>query len=322
MLRSFLALVALMFVALPAVAQEFPVTIKHALGEAVIPAAPQRIVTWGWSAQDAVLALGQVPVAIPFYSYGGDENGMIVWTKDEIERLGGPMPFILDNTGDAPIEQIAAQKPDLILAVYSGLTAEEYAKLSQIAPVVAYPDKPWGTSWQDTILITGKALGKAAEAEKIVADSEQFIADTVAKYPEIKGTSFAGIAEYNGEVAIYAALDARMQFLVDAGMVLAPSVNALDPSKGESFFYSISFELFDQLTTDILISYFDKQEAADAFYARPVVAGSVQVKQGAVASVVGEDYINAVSPPSALSLRWGLEHYVALIGAAAKQARE
>lgn len=323
MLRRLVATLALLAAAIvPAAAQSFPVTIRHVFGETVIEKTPERIVTWGWAAQDAVLALGVVPVAIPFYAYGGDENGMVAWTREEIEKLGGPMPFILDNSsGQAPIEQIAAQKPDLIVAVYSGLTQDEYTKLSQIAPVVAYPGAPWGTTWQDTIRITGEAMGRKAEAEQLVADSETFIADTVARYPQIAGTSFAGISEYNGEVAIYAALDPRMQFLVDAGMVLAPSVNENDPEKGKGFYFSLSFELFDKLQSDILITYFEHQEEADRFFAQPTVAASEQVKAGAVASLVGAQYINSVSPPSALSLRWGLEHYVELIAEAAEAAR-
>src|SRR5262245_9527882 len=46
----------------------FPVTIRHAFGETTIAAAPQRIATWGWGSADAAIALGAVPVAIPFQS--------------------------------------------------------------------------------------------------------------------------------------------------------------------------------------------------------------------------------------------------------------
>ena len=49
----------------------FPVTIDHALGSTTIEAKPERVVTWGWSAQDAVLGLGVTPVGMPFFSYGG-----------------------------------------------------------------------------------------------------------------------------------------------------------------------------------------------------------------------------------------------------------
>ncbi|MGI8484593.1 MAG: hypothetical protein ACR2OU_10055 [Thermomicrobiales bacterium] len=50
----------------PAVATDtFPVTIPHVYGETVIPAAPVRVVTIGWSTQDAVIALGIDPIAIP-----------------------------------------------------------------------------------------------------------------------------------------------------------------------------------------------------------------------------------------------------------------
>jgi iron complex transport system substrate-binding protein len=38
-----------------------------------------------------------------------------------------------------------------------------------------------------------------------------------------------------------------------------------------------------------------------------------QVQSGAVAGVVGQAFIASVSPPTALSLTWGLEDYVQLL---------
>lgn len=300
-------------------AQAFPVTISHAYGETLIPAKPQRIVTWGWAAQDAVLALGEVPVGMPFFRYGGDADGALSWDRDAVAALGAEFPTILPEGNDVPVEAIAALQPDLIVAVYSGLTQDEYAVLSQIAPVVAFPDAPWSTPWQDTITITGTAMGKADEAKALVADLEQFIADETAKYPEVAGATFAGIAEYNGEVAVYAGLDSRMKFLEDAGLELAPSVTEL--AQGQSFYYTLSFETFDRLQSDILISYFETPEADAAFFANPVISLVPQVQKGAVAHIIGAELINAISPPSALSLKWGYPQYISQIAAAARAAR-
>ena len=316
--RSALVCAALALGVSAAAAQDFPVTIKHAFGETVIPAKPQRIVTWGWASQDAVLALGEVPVGIPHFAYGGDENGALGWDKDAVTALGGTFPTILPAGNDAPIEAIAALQPDLIVAVYSGLTEDEYNALSGIAPVVAYPEVPWSTSWQAVITTTGTAMGKQAEAEALVAELEQFMVDETAKYPEVQGTTFAGIAEFNGEVAVYAGLDPRMSFLEDLGMVLAPSVTEL--AQGETFFYSLSYETFEQLTSDILISYFETPQTDATFFANPLVALQPQVKQGAVAHVIGAERINAVSPPTALSIKWGFPQYINRIAEAARAA--
>ena len=305
--------------AVAAQAQSFPVTIAHAYGETTIPTKPQRIVTWGWAAQDAVIALGEVPVGIPHFSYGGDENGALAWTKEAVAALGADFPAILPQGFDAPVEAIAALQPDLIIAVYSGLTEEEYGVLSGIAPVVAFPKTAWSTPWQQTITMTGEAMGKKAEAEALVTELEQFIADETAKYPEVAGASFAAIAEYNGEVAVYADLDSRVKFLVDAGLVSAPSVGEL--AQGESFYFSLSFETFEQLTADVLVSYFETPEADAAFYANPVIALHPQVQQGAVAHVIGAELINAISPPSALSLKWGYPQYIKSIADALRAGR-
>ncbi|MCP8882462.1 ABC transporter substrate-binding protein [Devosia sp. XJ19-1] len=300
-------------------AQSFPVTIEHAYGQTTIPAKPQRIVTWGWAAQDAVIALGEVPVGIPHFSYGGDENGALTWTKDAVAALGADFPTILPDGFEAPVEAIAALEPDLIIAVYSGLTAEEYDVLSGIAPVVAFPETAWSTPWQQTITITGQAMGKKAEGEALVAELEQFIADETAKYPELAGASFATVAEYNGEVAVYANLDSRVKFLVDAGMVSSPAVTEL--AQGESFYFSLSYESFEQLTADVLVSYFETADADASFFGNPVIALHPQVQEGAVAHVVGAELINSISPPSALSLKWGYPQYIKLIADAVKAGK-
>lgn len=317
-IKSALAALLLLTGVSAVVAQDFPLTIKHAYGETVIPTEPARIVTWGWASQDAVLALGKIPVGIPHFSYGGDTEGALGWDRDAVAEMGGDFPTILPAGNDAPVEAIAALHPDVIIAVYSGLTEDEYKVLSGIAPVIAYPDVPWSTSWQDVITTTGKVIGKGPESEALVAELEQFMVAETAKYPEVKGTTFAGIAEYNGEVAVYAGLDPRMSFLEDLGLVLAPSVTEL--AQGESFFYSLSYETFEKLTSDILISYFETPDTDAAFFGNSLVALQPQVQAGAVAHVVGADLINSVSPPTALSIRWGFPQYIKLIADAAKAA--
>ena len=48
-----LALATALSVSAPAFAADtFPVIIEHALGSTTIEAKPERVVTWGWSAQD------------------------------------------------------------------------------------------------------------------------------------------------------------------------------------------------------------------------------------------------------------------------------
>lgn len=307
--------------AVPAVAQDaFPVTIQHVYGETVIPAQPKRVVVWGTNSQDAVLQLGVMPVGIPFFSYGGGDNGILPWDEEAIAKIGGEPPVILPNGGELPIEQIAALEPDLILAHFSGITQEEYDTLSQIAPVVAYPKEAWGTSWQDVILIAGQALGKSTEAQQIVADSEQRIKDEAAKYPVLAGKTFAGVSDYNGQVAVYAALDARVKYVEDFGMVLAPGVNEQDPAKGQGFYYGLSYETFDTLNPDVLITYFENDQQQADFISKPGVADSAVVSKGAVAPIIGQEFVYSVSPPTGLSLQWGLSRYLDLLAKAAEKA--
>ncbi|UYO00006.1 MAG: iron-siderophore ABC transporter substrate-binding protein [Devosia sp.] len=300
-----------------AFAQAFPVTITHAHGETVIPAEPQRIVTWGWSNEDAVIALGKIPVGMPFQSYGGGDNGIHKWVEDALEAANAETPTILDASGEPPIEQIAALQPDLIIAAFSGITKEQYEVLSGIAPTIAYSDAPWSASWQDLTRVVGKALGKDAEAEQLVADTTAWVEAEFAKYPALKDVTFASANDYDGSMAVYAPLDARMKFLTDFGMTMDPSVAALSPG-GDAFYYSLSYELFDQLEADIFVTYFEEQDLLDKWLATPSAQTYPPIVNGGLAALVGTENVASVSPPSILSLRWGVPGYLEILGAAAE----
>jgi iron complex transport system substrate-binding protein len=140
----------------------FPVSIEHKFGSTTIEKRPARIVTVGWNDQDFVLSLGEVPVSTREWF---TEYPTYPWVA---ARLGGQkLPTF---SAEINYEAIIKQQPDLILAIYETITKETYEKLSQIAPTViqssSYKDEE--TPWDVQTLTTGKAIGKAAEAQALV----------------------------------------------------------------------------------------------------------------------------------------------------------
>lgn len=293
-------------------ASGFPVTIKHAFGSTTISQAPTRVVTWGFGSTDAALALGVVPVAIPQQTYGGDKQGLLPWIKEKLTDLGAKTPAILPNpsgSNTVPYEKIAAARPDVILANYSGITKQQYETLTKIAPTVAYPDQPWATPWQDVVRTTGQVLGKSAAAAKLIKHTLADVAAKAAKYPKLKGRTVAAVWDVGGTFYVYRKADSRVQFLTDLGLVSAPSVDKL-ANGGSSFYYTLSYEKTSQLTSDVLVVYSDDQKGIDTFLAKPYAKSMQQVRAGHVAPVVGPEFVAAVSPPTVLSLTWGIDGYL------------
>lgn len=297
----------------------FPITVEHALGTTEIAEAPQRVVTWGWGSADAAIALGVVPVAIPHQSYGGDDDGVLPWIRERLEADETPIPTVLPDSEEAPIEAIAAARPDLILAVYSGITEAEYDLLSEIAPTVAYPDEAWATPWRDTIRIVGQALGRAEQADDLLDDIDNEVAEQAGAHPELDGKTVAMVWNTADTFYVYKPADARVAFTLDLGLQNAPSVEQL-ASGDETFYFTLSHERLSELTSDILVSYADTQDGSDTFLASAPARTMQQVQRGTVAEVIGTEFIAAVSPPTALSLTWGLDEYVDILAAAADAA--
>ena len=96
---------------------DFPVTIAHRFGSTTIEQAPERVVTVGLTDQDALLALGVVPVATTMW-FGEHPGNIFPWATDALGD--GPVPEVLES--EKEFEPVAALQPDLILAIYSGIS--------------------------------------------------------------------------------------------------------------------------------------------------------------------------------------------------------
>jgi iron complex transport system substrate-binding protein len=292
----------------------FPVTIAHKYGETTIEAEPQRVVTVGLTDQDAVLALGKVPVGTTEW-IGGYKGAIGPWAAD---RLGGAEPpTVLTDTGTGPqAEKIAALAPDLIVALYSGLTKEQYDNLSKIAPVIAQPGQyaDYGIPWQELTTTVGKALGKEDDAKKLVADVEERFASEQKEHPEFANASGAIVTPYEG-IFVYGPQDARSRVLTSLGLTL-PS--GLAEVVGEEFGANLSKERTDLLDTDALVWLVADPAADAAKLHKDKLYGDLKVvKEGREIFVKeADDYGHAVSFVSVLSLPYVLDRLVPQLTAA------
>jgi iron complex transport system substrate-binding protein len=298
----------------------FPVTIEHAFGETEIDEAPERVATWGWGSTEAALALGVVPVAIAQQTYGANEDGVLPWVAEELDELGADTPTILTDDGEAPpYEELIEAAPDVILAPYSGVTEEQYELLSEIAPTVAYPEAAWTTPWRETVTIVGTALGLEDEAQGVLDDLDAELEEKAEEHPELAGKTVAAVWDTAGTFYVYTPEDSRVEFLSTLGLEDAPSVAELQ--NGDSpFYFTLSYEQLDQLDSDLILSYHDTQAEADAFLESGPISAIPAVSRGQVAQVVGTELIAAVSPPTALSLTYGLDELVEALSAAVEPA--
>jgi iron complex transport system substrate-binding protein len=305
----------------PGDASAFPVTFEHIYGETTIEAAPERIATWGWGATDAALALGIVPVAIASMDYGGGEDRLTPWVAEAIDELGGEKPAILDNaTYELSVEELLAADPDVLIASYSGLTQEEYDAVTKAGiPVVAPEEALWSTPWRDVITDTGKALGLESEAEEIVSSLEAEVSDAAAAHPEFQGTSIAYVDDDVDTTYLYLPADPRVEILEDLGFVSPESVTALDTGEG-TFYTTVSAENLDAIDAQVLFTQAEEQATLDEFLSSDRGRLIPAVAKGAVAEIVGEENVAAVSP-TALSLPWLLPTMVDQLAAATAAAK-
>ncbi|WP_342573785.1 iron-siderophore ABC transporter substrate-binding protein [Solibacillus sp. FSL K6-1781] len=302
----------------------YPIVIKHALGETVIEEKPERVATIAWANHDVALALGVVPVGFSAANYGvQDESGMLPWTAEKLKALGEENPNIYQDTDGLDFEAISDSNPDVILAAYSGLTQEEYDTLSEIAPVVAYPETPWVITWRDQILFNAKGMGMEEEGKQLIADTEKLIQDKANEFPEIKGKK-AAFGMFNAtdlsKFYIYTPADPRGELLEELGMEYPESIKAQVQDES-SFYIELSAENADALNdAEILIAYGD-DNTLKALQADPILGEVPAIKNGTVLIIPDNTPLAAAGNPNPLSIQYTIDEYVSLISEVAKKLK-
>ncbi|GAA3573906.1 hypothetical protein GCM10022197_33520 [Microlunatus spumicola] len=222
-------------------------SVVHRYGTTTVSGPPQRVVTLGQTDHDAAIALGVVPVAVGGF-LGGSYTPFRPWNSAGLDTR----PPVLDMQ-EIAFEKVAALAPDLILAVMSGVTKEDYAKLTRIAPTVAQPvdAEDWAVPYRPHTEHVGQALGRPDAAAALVSELDDAFAKARTDHPELAGRTAICAEVFGGQYAVLGASAPRNQFLTDVGMTLDAPLAAL---AGKGYNAPLSPEKLDLLdSVDVVV---------------------------------------------------------------------
>ncbi|MEU0300795.1 iron-siderophore ABC transporter substrate-binding protein [Streptomyces sp. NPDC006175] len=246
----------------------FPVTVEHAFGSTKIDKAPERVVTVGYTDDQAVLAFGIKPVGMvdQYPNPAGaspDINTQWPWVKD---KWGDARPEVVMKNGDAGpnYEKIAALRPDLIIAVYSEIDEAAYGKLSKIAPTVGRTKgekELFSAPWQDNAVHIAKALGKEDEGTELVKGIQDKLDTAREANPEFGKETAVAVSWYKDSISAFTTTDVRGRLLTGIGYKGATQIDkvadgqfstALSPERVDLIDVDRIFVINDEADTEAL----------------------------------------------------------------------
>ncbi|MBO0915472.1 iron-siderophore ABC transporter substrate-binding protein [Streptomyces laculatispora] len=292
----------------------FPVTVQHKYGSTTIEAEPERIVTLGLSDQDAVLALGIKPVGSVDW-FKEKPYGKWPWTKD---KWGSDTPDIVGERDEYNMEKIAALKPDLVIAQYSGMKKEQYDTLSKFTKVVAQPkDLPdYGASWQVMTRQIGTSLGKKAQAEKLITGIDADFEKVRDAHPEFATKTLAVADSFEaGKYSAFTKTDPKSIFFSELGFKLKPEIDKLAKPGWNAA--ELSAEKLNVLDVDRLVWVTSSTDANDRIKAEPLYK-NLKVskdKRDLFVPYQGPDIGAAFSFNTVLSIPYAIDEIVPLLTA-------
>ncbi|WP_432126079.1 iron-siderophore ABC transporter substrate-binding protein [Streptomyces sp. bgisy082] len=299
----------------------FPVTVKSALGEAVIKEKPKRVVTLGQGSAETAIALGNVPVGIEEYPWGSDKTGYLPWIHEAVTKSGAALPKQFKGGEELDIEAITELEPDVILAPWSGLTQKQYDVLKDIAPTVAYPEKAWSTNWDQQIEIVAKALGQPEKAKELESKIDKQLADAAASRPNYKNVTFSYI--YNtgpGTLGVFKPEEQRVAMVSKLGLKVDPVVNTFKETEGTDSAL-IGLENANKLSkSDIAFTFYMDEKSRKTVEAQPLYAAIPAVKKGALVYSHDTPFVTASSMINPLTVPYSIERYLPMIDKAVAKA--
>ncbi len=281
---------------------------QHAYGETILPGPATRVVSLGYTAHDALLALDVVPLGIRQW-FGGQPFGVWPWAS---AFLGDAKPQLI--AGEVSMEVVAGLQPDLIVGAGSGISKDEYEVLSQIAPVLMQPEgaAAYGMRWDELTRMLGRAVGKSGLAEERIADVGTKFAAARDRHPGWAGRT--GVCAYNfgGETGAFIGSDTRATFLSELGFNPTEKVGELSNVQG--FYARLSPEDLSPLDADLLIWVSSSDKAPD-IQALPMRRSLKAHREGREV-FAGEMTAAALTFGSVLSLPYALDRLEVEIGLA------
>ena len=283
----------------------YPVTVEHVYGETTIDEKPERIVTLGWYSQDVVAALGEVPVGVEDFTWGNVDT-YLPWFKDQVEELGGELPEIIEFTdaGEYDFEQILALAPDVILANHSGISENDYKRLTEIAPTVAFDKSTWASDREQLTLTIGTVLDKEAEAQELLDQADAAVAAAAEAHPEFDGIVFSYgwfLAEGETSLGLYLPRDPRVPLLEQLGFTYSPDIAALEDTTKE-FYANVSLEELGSMESQFHIGWVNTPADVDHTLADPLVSRWAPIAAGSYYFFEDQRLAWATTAPSVLSI--------------------
>ncbi|MFC8077452.1 iron-siderophore ABC transporter substrate-binding protein [Streptomyces sp. NPDC057307] len=270
----------------------FPVTVEHAFGSTKVTKAPKRVVTVGYTDDQAVLALGVKPVGMvdQYPNPAGktpDINTQWPWVKD---KWGDARPEVIMKNGDSGpnYEKIAALRPDLIIAVYSEVDQAAYDKLSKIAPTVGRTKaekEPFSAPWQDNAGQIAKALGKADEGAEQIQGIQGKLDAAKKANPEFADQTAVVISWYKDSISPFTSTDVRGQLVTGAGFKYQTKIDEIADG---GFSTELSPERIDLIDVDRIFVVNDKADT-EALKKFELFANLPAVKNGKVSYLLDSE---------------------------------
>jgi iron complex transport system substrate-binding protein len=266
----------------------FPRTIRHAMGETTIKAAPQRVVVLDTGELDAMVELGIKPVGAADYGAAG-LPAYLEGATDGVKLIG--------SVTEPDLEAVAALRPDLILS--SKLRHEKlYPRLSAIAPTV-FAERP-GVSWKENFVLYAQAVGKEREAANTVARYEARVKQLNAALPSPRPSVSVVRILSNNTIRYYQRSNFLGLLLTDLGFPRPPAQNVDD------FGVDLGLESIGQYAAAdvIVLAIFGGQSTpfATTVQHSPLWTGLPAVKAGKVLNVDDQTWIGGIGYRAAFAV--------------------
>lgn len=283
----------------------FPVTIHNAFGDATIDDKPTRVATLGYADVALASALGANVVLAP------ESFSVIAGEGDDpnlpyVDALADDTTWV--NPMSINVEQVAAARPDLILAT-AGFTLDEalYDQLSDIAPVITFEEQLYAATSEDSARRIATALGEREAAEKLIARADEAIADLKKELPHLDGGTFLyGQARDGVVVMLVDERNVTARFMQRLGLVALPAVADLQGTGSVPGAVDVSFEqapLFDD--AGVLFMTYQSGALQESFEKDPVV--SSQAIMGIRYVPVDLETATALQDPNIAAVPWLLD---------------